>query len=113
MIRIQSLVVALIIHMASADRAAAQSPVSMEALTADRASVGTAGIISARIVAGDSLIVSVKDAPLTMELVEAGEWLFGGLDQPAKAVSRTEAIAIRSGLPAETSVKIIAFGCVP
>ena len=107
MLRIHAMLVALLIAAASPDRAMAQSPVSADAMKAAQAAVGTANLLSARVVAGDSLIISLTDAPLTMELFEAGEWLFGGLDQLPKSVGRAAAKAIRAGLPPETPVKYI------
>ena len=92
--------------------AEAQSRISAEAIEAAQDAAGTAKVVGARIVAGDSLIVSIEDPQLTWAALMAKEWRMGGREETPRAVGRTISEAIRSELTAQSSVRVIVVDVV-
>jgi hypothetical protein len=98
---------AVILVGAQGDRADAQSPISAVAIKAAETAAGTAKVVDARIVAGDSLIVSIEDPQFTFGALMAGEWRLGGREETPRAAGRAISEAIRSALPARSPVRVI------
>ena len=100
-------VIAVISIGVQGDRAEAQSPISADAIKAAETAAGTAKVVDARIVAGDSLIVSIEDPHFTAAALMVGQWRLGGREETPRAVGREISDAIRSGLPARSPVRVI------